>query len=715
MQLFETVVSNLGSRFTLNLLPHRRQFYLSPLGYYLHAPVDLAVGLRIGEDYRILPFSDRYKCFASVEQEVLPSGVRFRCQDPELGVAVEVTFRAAFYPRDVILSTAPFCYVTLSVSRLPGHEADPMPIAGHFFLAVLPGPHFSARKLDNGFAFSGTFRPAEPGLDLRLPEEFAAGVPAEFAIGSLDPEPELGDQRVSRAFLLADQERVTERFVLAGYCGAELFEAWGERYRFKYSSFFASVEEVLSYAASERAEIERKMDLFDSLVLDSSLSRETQQLIAYALQTYLANTFWMTRQEQDWFSVWEGNRLRNSTVDVEYNVGLFYLALWPELLEITLEEWTRHEQKSLYGSYLAHDMGVGLTVGGQQTYPHPMEVEENSNFLLLTYACWRFTGSERFLSENFGLIRRLATYLIDADTTGDGTPNIGVANPIDDAAPTAQYARAQVYLAVKALSALAVTALMADRCGDDELATRCRERVARIRQTLDAEAWQGDHYSVCIEREMDDLVDAWTGQPLGSGTLRGWDAYSIHTANGLLYPLLTGYRPEVDYARFRRDVVNATRQTLTEYGGTHTSVDRSSVWISQNLWRDFVAASLGVDQLDLASRYWTFLVYENTVGRGGCFSDAYGGPALTFYPRGITSIGAFAAAAGLSVDRIERRVSLNPVRAPLRVPLLPLADWDEGQVPWLEVDLVDGELRVRLQNQELLNGMRVLVFGNPWK
>lgn len=712
MQLFETVVSNLGSRFTLNLLPHRRQFFLSPLGYYLHAPVDLAVGIQVGDDYRILPFSDRYKVFPTVEQEVVPSGVRFRARDPELGLAVEVSFRSAFYPRDVLLSTAPFCYVEVTVRRLPGRQASPDPIEGRIFMALRPGPEFTHRKLDSGFAFSGTFRPAGGPGNLRLPDHLAEGVPAEFAVAALEPEPELGDRRVSRAFTLADQDSVSEQFILAGYCSAEVFATGGECYRFKYSSYFASIEEVVSYAASERAEIERKMESFDALIGDSSLPRDLQQLIAYSLQTYLANTFWMTRHGEDWFSVWEGNCLFNSTVDVEYNVGLFYLSLWPELLELTLEEWTRHEQQSLYGSFLSHDMGAGFKADGQ-SYPHAMEVEENTNFLLMTYAVWRFTRSDRFITERYGLIRRLASYVLDADTTGNGFPNIGVANTIDDAAPAVQCAREQVYLAVKALSALSVTALIADRNGDAEFASRCRERVALIRQTLDAEAWLGDHYAVCLERQMDDIVDAWTGERIGSGELPGWDAYSIYTANGLLYPLLTGYRPDVDYSRLRRDLMSATRQAMTEYGCTHTSADQSNVWVSQNLWRDCVAAYLGVDQLDLASRYWAFQVYENTVGRGGCFIDTYGWNTLNFYPRGITSIGAFLAAAGLSVDRVEGRVSLNPVRAPLHVPLLPLADWQEGIVPWLDVDLADGEVRVHIRHQELLQGMRILVYGTP--
>ena len=146
---------------------------------------------------------------------------------------------------------------------------------------------------------------------------FSDGVPAEFGIAAVDPDPELGDQRISQRFLLDDQEFVEEEFTLAGYCDAECFEAGGERYRFKYSGFFASVDDIFAYASSEKNHIDEKMALFDGVIRDSTVPHEMEQLIAFSLQTYLANSFWMTRHGQDWFSVWEGNCLYHSTVVID--------------------------------------------------------------------------------------------------------------------------------------------------------------------------------------------------------------------------------------------------------------------------------------------------------------------------------------------------------------------------------------------------------------
>ncbi|MBI3948277.1 MAG: hypothetical protein HY321_20340 [Armatimonadetes bacterium] len=345
------------------------------------------------------------------------------------------------------------------------------------------------------------------------------------------------------------------------------------------------------------------------------------------------------------------------------------------------------------------------------TAAFPQAIDENASFLLLAHAHWRMTGREVIVTAYYPLIQRLARYLMDADTTGNGFPDVGVAGvPEADAADAAPRGE-PVSLAVKTLAALGATVQIAARNGDDEFAAVCRDHAALIRQTLDSRAWLGDHYAVAIEKPTADAADAWDGESAGGAARPEWDAHSIRTSAGLLYPLMVGSHPDVDEARLARDIASATRSTLMEYGSTDSSADPGRLSTARNLWRDFVAGYLGMDYLDMAARYWAFEAMENSVGCGGGFVDAYGGNAVRFHPGGIAGIGAFAAAAGLSIDRLAGRVSLNPVRVPLRVPLLPLADWDAGAVPWLDVDLVDGEVRARILRRELLDGMVVTVFG----
>ena len=62
------------------------------------------------------------------------------------------------------------------------------------------------------------------------------------------------------------------------------------------------------------------------------------------------------------------------------------------------------------------------------------------------------------------------------------------------------------------------------------------------------------------------MRDVWTGQPLPVGPLRGWDDYSIYTANGLLLHQLIAWPCAFDTQRLIDDLTNATRATLLGLG-----------------------------------------------------------------------------------------------------------------------------------------------------
>jgi len=50
---------------------------------------------------------------------------------------------------------------------------------------------------------------------------------------------------------------------------------------------------------------------------------------------------------------------------------------------------------------------------------------------------------------------------------------------------------------------------------------------------------------------------------------------------------------------------------------------------------------------------------------------------------------------------VEGRLKVAPVRLPLRLPLVQMADWEARRVPWLQAD-VTGE--VEISNRDLLPG-----------
>jgi len=723
MHAFETVLGRLGSRFSLNFRPASkgRRVYTSPVGRFLDQPLQLALGVRVGAEERALPFAEGVEVFETLEQDITMTSVTFRCMSKALGVAAQFRFVAPFYPEDEALSHAPIFYILANVERIPAKWKDQEPIEGELFLRLqelsgTPGRsgievEQQGRSLRIGYVVSVETR--NPlGDDRAMMRE----IECEEFIKLISEGAADGERMELRApFRIEGPEGTAEAaFVWAAHTPEDLLEARGRKdHVFKYTREFPNAKAVGLWAEGVMTQALEKTEFFDSVISKTSLAKSKQDLIAFTFQSYLSNT-WLTLSrsdpEQDWFSVWEGNCKFHSTIDVEYNHGLLYFILWPELLEKTFNEW-RHFEKSrtdVDGSFMSHDMGHGF-LATKQAYGHDMEVEENCNFILMLYALWRYTGKKVLVEEHYERVKRLIRFIRSSDTTGNGFPNEGVANTIDDASPAVQYAREQSYLAVKSLCAAHAASVMAAEMGDEEFETLCVEIESTIEQTLDANAWLGDHYAVCIDKATDlGKPSSWSSDVEARGDdLAGWDAYSIYTGNGLLYLLMTGCRANLDYSRITSDLVAATKYSLGEYGCFHSSVDHSNMWVSQNLWRDFVGAYLGVDQLDMAERYWAFELFENTSGtegKGGCFIDTYGWNNLCHYPRGITSIGILYAMAGLSIDRVKGELRINPARRPLRVPIPTFARWTERKIPWIEVSRT-GE--VKIEGRELLEGLKI--------
>lgn len=702
--LQEAQIGRLGSRFSLNFRPRERAVYLSPMGRFYDQRADMGIGLRLGDETHILPFASWEEAhpFTHIDQEFLLEGLAYTVRDDRLGVEFTCRIHSPFYPRDRKISSAPFFYIDLSVRSFIHGRSRFEPVEGEWLFG-LSGAQFgegeelvlkTVSTVDQSCWYFGGERPDHAR------SEFSEGTfEGEVRVRPLTDGwkaiPFFANVCLTKPFVISSpHEVVEESLVIAGYQPGAVIEAWQETCPFLYTKDFQDIEAVFAFARDGRDELLRKTAVFADTVNRASLGEAARSFIACGFQNYLVNTWWVENsRNEDWFFVWEGWCAFHSTLDVEYNNAWFPLLYWPELLERQLHVWFKSLRPE---GYPMHDVGVLLKVE-RQAYPHDMPVEESCNLILLSYALWRFQADEtwrRYMPE----LRRVVSYLIESDTTGNGYPNRGVSNTIDDAAATVQYAREQTYLAVKVWSALeAFKAMAADdaeagRAALRELGGSIELMIGRIQKTLETQAWLGDHYAVCLPQEADGLVDVWTGRPVEASDLAGWDAYSLYTANGLLYLLATGMKPDFNYDRLRIDLLNALEKSLTPYGASHSSRDRSNVWLSQNVWRDQVAGYLGIDLLHMTERYWRFLERENVQGRGGCFVDTYGWNWLSYYPRGIVAFGLLASSAGMQVDALARTIALDPVRTPCRLPLLPLADWERGEIPWFECRNEDGAI-----------------------
>ncbi len=717
MHLIADAAATLGGRFNLIFDPHDHCLYQNAYGEFRERPLDLTVGVRTRDgEVWALPFTSRQKHFPFVEQFDTLTAIEYRAVHPGLWIEVRLRIRAPFYPQNAHISAAPFYYVDIEVRALDRFrwERAESPLLRGELVLELHGEGVEFARGEGGFQYRfASTAPARADLP-------ALTVDVENWVESPDAEP-LGSSGFRRAFDLPADGVGRMTVLWSSWTAEPVLEVFGEGTPFKYVELFGSREKMVAWAAKERAKIEKCCDVVDAAIRDWSLGSSASNLAAIALHSFLVNTWWTTRKGgRDWFSVWEGSCFFHSTIDVEYNDGLLYFALWPGLLEMLLDEWADFEvdgaetlgAEGRGTSFLCHDMGSNHVVG-RQVYSHHMPVEENTNYLLLLAAWAFFTGNIEKAARKLPLCRRLAEFLVKADSTGNGVPDRGTANTIDDASPAVQFGREQVYLAVKSQAALWALAEMEQRSGaKDSQAERWRAFASKGIKTVEDGAWLRNHYAVSLSRTTEGLTDPWSGRPLEPGELAGWDDYSIYTANGLLYLFLAGIKmPRWKLNRFAADIRNANRATMTPYGCRHSSSADGIVWFSQNMWRDYVAAYLEVDLLDNVSRYWDYQAATGDNWHSSLYYDTTEQNNLNFYPRGATVFGMPMGAAGLSLNRLEGELTLRPVRSTLSVPLLPLADWQKMRIPVLSVRQREGVTLARISEKDLLEGLTLTLVG----
>ncbi|MHB8894184.1 MAG: malectin domain-containing carbohydrate-binding protein [Candidatus Geothermincolia bacterium] len=685
---FEAILGRLGARSSIDLLSQKLAARFAPLGDGTGDVHDLVLALTDGATTRSLPLTDRYPVWENMTQSQSMTSQTFQCSSTQLPFAVNVKFRAPFYPGQEKLSSAPFFYIDVTVTNQGAAAASPSFVLARSHKLDFAGSAISeySTPTEAGLTSSSTYnyydetqnpfkaRSATESIAVPAGESgdvdfrgSAAGEFADFAGDSLwsyvsppgYPSTYSDYKQPIFSFYprgytgavwsiadLAPGASVTKHFVLASYVPDRVLTVANTAYsdttfRFRYTTLFANVGDVVNYAVNSRSAgdaIESKSDFFDStvssdsyLTLPSAYRDSVRNTIMYGFQSYLANTWWMRSDGgRDWFSVWEGSSCRyHGTVDVEYNHAWFYFYYWPDLLKQVMSEWVLYLNTCQLGTYISHDMGVGDVATGQ-AYPLNMAVEENTNFILLLYKYWKTTGDLAFVEQQFGLVRQLVDFIANCDENNNGLPDLYTQNTVDQGSYGIQKAKDQVYLGNKCLGAYQAAREMAMSLStpDAAYASKCRGQVELINQTLEYDMWLSDHFAVCSDQDAS-RDDA--------------EAYSIYTGNGLLY-LMSGTRSagvtSGNVSRLRTDLATATEHTLKTYGCSHSSYDQYNQWVSQNLWRDQLACQMGVglhndNPLALTTRYWNLEKYF-AKNMNGTFWD------VVVYPGGSGPTGASA-------------------------------------------------------------------------
>ncbi|KAI8628111.1 DUF1793-domain-containing protein [Xylariaceae sp. FL1651] len=105
-----------------------------------------------------------------------------------------------------------------------------------------------------------------------------------------------------------------------------------------------------------------------------------------------------------------------NTVDVLYPAVPFFLYANPNLLRYTLQPLYEFQEGKFYpNDYCIHDLGTHFPnatghIDGTDEY---VPVEESANFILMSYAYYKFTADSSWLTSHYNLLKQFTQYLIN--------------------------------------------------------------------------------------------------------------------------------------------------------------------------------------------------------------------------------------------------------------------------------------------------------------
>jgi hypothetical protein len=624
------------------------------------------IGIRVDGVERILPFAEG-ETFAHMTQRITPLTTAISASDPQLPLEVEFCFCSHFYPQSFEYSGAPAYALEVTLRNTGITALEQVEV---FFRLPLADAHITPHGIRAAQPIIFPTGIDHDGIDGLTFEQLVAG--EGETVYTLSPM-----ASVSQVCTLAAHASKTVRFYHVGYIAQPTLNVRGDVRRFGYTTLWEDASAVLRFLRAERDTLARKCRLFESTLSEAGVPPELKDLLAAAFKGLASNAWWAEKQ---WFSVMEIGAY-HATLDVDYQAALFFFQYWADLVRVMLNQWADYYVPA--SGYMAHDVGqhleaTGNRYGGRES---AMKVEENCNYILLLHHYWRWTGDDGIFAHKVDLLTQLAQFLIDADTDDSGLPNRFCDNTNDWGSALVTASEEQAYHGVRMVAAFSALAQIFAHLGDETRVQQYTARVTLINDSL-AKGWRGDHYPIS-------LADASTAQH-----------YSMWTAHGLLYPLRLGMTLDIDLERLRVDLISSTARTLREHGCVHSTVDARG-WLTQNLWRDSIAAYLGVDYTHHLRRYLghgEYVSYEDTTilevanelmvvaGASAAHTsvgETHAHPLIDGHPRPACGFGLLYALAGVQADAVDRRLSCAPLLFPLKIALTHLADWQGERLVWL--------------------------------
>lgn len=667
-------INRFGSKFGIQFYPHGagvlpvglgpRHNKVSPTnGIYAH--VFLAVQIK-GHRYvlPLIPASQLARTDRRITQYALHrtmTQVDFRSSQYPKGVVVHWKFISPFYPQATRLCTAPMFYVRCQIKNTGTRPMALRILAGfkHSRKTTIMAPNNLIIRKELVHA---VFRGPET-------DKYPKTIPQTLALASDESgRDHLVTQRVDGCdclvlnITLASGGQITTGFILAQYANtASIVDVLGHRCGYEYQALFPSIESVIGYARKHQSSILARSAIFDNIIAQAAIPQNIKHFIARNFQVYLGAT-WLLHGANDKpiFTSYEGGTGYFSTVDVEFNLAPFYCMFWPSCLKSELNLWSQeYDRGAHYKPYrtgprgalirfgpqygiMEHDIGGGFIINKQVYMLGPMPVEENSNYILMNDLYYCYTGQLSTFIRHEKLCIALANYILHSSTDGTGLPNHGTNNTLDGFGYIHRNYPDQVFLGLKAACALQAMGSMLISAGHRHTASPYLRRANLIVHSIEAKAWQGNHYAITISPR----------HPAG------WNAPWALTTNGLLYNLLTAQPQPLMPQRVRSDLTSA--------------IDVYTKWPSMGIWRDMIACYFGL--------------YPRTTYD---FRPDFIGD---MYPRNFNAIAMLQAWGHIGINIPQRRVTIGS-HAKGWFPLPALADWNKQVIPRIRV--VHGRVQVR--------------------
>jgi xylan 1,4-beta-xylosidase len=381
--------------------------------------------------------------------------------------------------------------------------------------------------------------------------------------------------------------------------------------RYFYTRYYSSLQDVLTAALADAAELRGRAARLDAQLISSGLSPDQQFLLAHATRSYYGSTQLLDVGGEPLWVVNEGEYCMMNTLDLSVDQAFWELRLNPWVVRNLLDNFV---QRYMYvdelqagggrclpgGVSFAHDMGVNnnFSAPGYSSYELPqltgcfsyMTAEQLCNWIL-TAACYvSKTADESWLRHNAATIRACLDSLIARggesgqvlfDTARcEGGQEITTYDSLD--ASLAQ-TRNNVYMAVKCWASYFGLALLFEVLGDSSAADLASDRARSVAATVVANVGPDGVIPAIFERN----------NP-------GHASRILPAAEGLVYPLYweqSGLAParlaelletpatkqlvEALRRHTRALLLDAQRRNLFPDGGVRLSSTSGNSWMSK--------------------------------------------------------------------------------------------------------------------------------------